>query len=434
MDRVARRSLLAGGGLAIGGALVSHAAPAAAASTAGGIYDVTDYGALGDGNHDDAAAIQSAVDAAAASPGGGVCLVPHGTFSIGRGIDVPAGAHLVIDGTLRLADHANQNILWVRGSNVLLEGIGTLDGNGASQSGTLGGIVNVDGITGVIVRGLTVRNVRNWGVNFTKCSNVLLEGMTFADNGNSNEFAAEATNCWARGCTITGTNDFGFAFYGGVTNSGITDSFAYGNSGPGIGILSDEAQPVKCENITIANCISYDNIAGQPGIAVITGPSITTPHRGVVISNNTTHGNAGAGILVADVEACVISGNNCHDDGQQELYLSAYNLSGNRHASRDIQVIGNSLANPGGDAGLRLVNSPDNFGPPPGTDAGTYLTDVSIAHNVIYADNGKMPYCLTGGPADRALIHGNIMRGWTTASSNYQRGVDNRTSDNTAPV
>ncbi len=55
-------------------------APARAAKTAGGIYDVRDFGATGDGTTIDSPAINKAIDAAAAA-GGGTVRFPAGTYA-----------------------------------------------------------------------------------------------------------------------------------------------------------------------------------------------------------------------------------------------------------------------------------------------------------------------------------------------------------------
>lgn len=52
---------------------------ATAAGTASGVYNVKDYGAVGDGTTNDTAAIQAAIDAAAA---GGTIMFPAGTYSV----------------------------------------------------------------------------------------------------------------------------------------------------------------------------------------------------------------------------------------------------------------------------------------------------------------------------------------------------------------
>ncbi len=45
-----------------------------------GSYNVNDFGAKGDGTADDAPAIQTAINAAAANPGGGNVIFPNGTY------------------------------------------------------------------------------------------------------------------------------------------------------------------------------------------------------------------------------------------------------------------------------------------------------------------------------------------------------------------
>lgn len=54
-----------------------------------GVFNVLDYGAVGDGATDDATAIQAAIDAAEAA-GGGTVVLPKGTFAIGTVLTVGA--------------------------------------------------------------------------------------------------------------------------------------------------------------------------------------------------------------------------------------------------------------------------------------------------------------------------------------------------------
>lgn len=114
-----RRQLLRGlgaGGLA-GAFLASTAGttPASAADTATmmlpSYYDVTDYGATGDGKTDDAHALQAAIDAAAAH-GGGVVYLPTGSYAVGTTLKITssnvgvrgAGASSEILGTAAAGD------------------------------------------------------------------------------------------------------------------------------------------------------------------------------------------------------------------------------------------------------------------------------------------------------------------------------------------
>jgi Pectate lyase superfamily protein/Right handed beta helix region len=96
--RPSRRDLLGRIGFAGAGAVAATAAAtlagppgrAAAAETAlTSYFDVSGYGAQGDGTTDDTAAIQAAIDAAQAA-GGGVVFLPSGSFAVGSTLRITA--------------------------------------------------------------------------------------------------------------------------------------------------------------------------------------------------------------------------------------------------------------------------------------------------------------------------------------------------------
>ena len=65
------------------------------------VYDVTDYGAVGDGKTDDAAAIQSAIDRCSAS-GGGMVLLPGGHTFLASPIRLKSFVELHLEATATL--------------------------------------------------------------------------------------------------------------------------------------------------------------------------------------------------------------------------------------------------------------------------------------------------------------------------------------------
>jgi len=129
-----------------------------------GAISVFDYGAKGDGESDDRAAIQAAIDAAAA--GNGEVFLPPGTYSIsgtpGRhwGLDVPRGVHLRGAGAdvtvLQQAPDAtkSERLVHVSGDGVVVEDL-TLDGNKAKQ----GRDEQRHGLFATDTRGLIVRRI-----------------------------------------------------------------------------------------------------------------------------------------------------------------------------------------------------------------------------------------------------------------------------------
>jgi hypothetical protein len=116
------------------------------------VYNVKAYGAKGDGTTSDAAAIQSAIDAAYTA-GGGTVLIPEGTYSISTTVIHKTRVKIIGDGIgvtiLKLANGANVDVIQshnfntytdtntrINDSNLLtLEGL-TVDGN--KSNNTLG--------------------------------------------------------------------------------------------------------------------------------------------------------------------------------------------------------------------------------------------------------------------------------------------------------
>lgn len=177
------------------------------------MYDITTYGAVGDGTTNDAAAIQAAVDAASAA-GGGVVRVPAGrTFLSGSvtlrshvELHLERGAVLQASGrwadiTVRPVTSAlsggvvlpdtppNGVFLWAQGAtDVAITGPGTVDGGGrfyvAEDRGPIYRMpearpftVFLLDCTDVTLTDTTYRDGALWTVRLTGCEDVRITGL-----------------------------------------------------------------------------------------------------------------------------------------------------------------------------------------------------------------------------------------------------------------
>ncbi len=184
------------------------------ASAQSHVYDVTAYGALGDGKANDAAAIQRAIDQCSAEGGGQVYFPRNHTFLAGP-IQLKSHVELHLDATATLkADpderlyrlsafgkNEGEGMLWLWGKgcdNVAFSGRGTIDGNGVafmgrelSDSYELKPVTTFDprphvltlyGCTKVSLRDLTIREGAYWTVHLVGCDDVVIDGVDLLNN------------------------------------------------------------------------------------------------------------------------------------------------------------------------------------------------------------------------------------------------------------
>lgn len=216
-------------------------------------FDVRTYGAIGDGETDDTAAIQAAIDACATA-GGGVVVIPPGTYSL--------------TARASLFDAGVWAALFIP-SAVLIQGAGpqatilSLDDDGDHDcSVTLNAHANVAGAdSGIILRDFSVTDAAgadhlHQGINFLRATdcyvdNVYIDGI---QSSGPETFALEfalcanmhASNCIADGCVS------GFSADGSL-NVTWTDCIARACSVNGF-------THNGCERLRHIGCQSYANL------------------------------------------------------------------------------------------------------------------------------------------------------------------------------
>jgi exo-poly-alpha-galacturonosidase len=181
-------------------------------------YDVTNYGAIGNGETVNTQAIQKAIDECAAN-GGGEVVVPKGVFVSGaiflkKGVALFFEKDAVLKGSVNRADYPQIKTRWegtdmmymaalvnADGINgVKISGEGTIDGSGdvwvqrvnnrqdtaatAARRWERPRLVGIQNCKGVKVSGLKLHNQAVWCVHILYCEDVVLEDLNITADHN----------------------------------------------------------------------------------------------------------------------------------------------------------------------------------------------------------------------------------------------------------
>ncbi|WP_036201239.1 glycoside hydrolase family 28 protein [Ureibacillus sinduriensis] len=254
-----------------------------------GTYDITSFGAIGDGQTVNTEMIAKAIDACF-SAGGGTVYVPAGEFVTGA-IILKSNIHLYLEAGAVLSftnDKRQYPIVESRwegvrqevhasciyaedAENIALTGFGTLRGNGAFwwdafRSGELTyprpKLVSFDQCRHVQISGIKLLNSPSWTVHPVCCEDVVIHGITIinpADSPNTDGINPESSRNVRISDSYIDVGDDCIAIKAGT---------------------EDTAERVACENITIANCTM---IHGHGGIVL--GSEMSGDIRNVTVSN-----------------------------------------------------------------------------------------------------------------------------------------------------
>jgi polygalacturonase len=252
-------------------------------------YNIRDFGAKGDGQTLDTAALQSAIDACTRDHGGTV-LVPAGTFNIGTvemksnvTLHIAAGATLLgtvdgkqyhaasaipLSGDSTLGDGNVGLIFAVKAENFTIEGPGMIDGQGLQFHPATRGATPPAGIggnqrpyhllfhqcTNFSVRDIYLKNCAYHSVRIIQSKFMKLDGIRIYNrvNGNNDGFHfISAEHVAMSNCDVICQDDacalFGSCKYITVTNCQFSTRWSVFRFGGG-----------EAENITVSNCLIYD--------------------------------------------------------------------------------------------------------------------------------------------------------------------------------
>jgi polygalacturonase len=285
------------------------------AAPGGHIYDVTRYGAVGDGRKLCTDALQTAIDACGTA-GGGVVEVPPGTYLSGA-LFLRSNVHFHLsEGATLLASHRFEDFPAIDGrsegierktyasllnglelENVTITGRGVLDGQGPpwweAQKTTRDlrlarglqreaenpseaplrwprpRLVNLQRCQGVLLGGLILRDSPFWNVHLVYCQDVLVDGLTMA--------GLQTQSC--DGVVIDSSKQVRVANCS-IASGGesISIKSGYNQDGRRVGI--------PCEDVVIENC----NLSFSVGAGIAVGSETSGGIKNLVVTNCTING------------------------------------------------------------------------------------------------------------------------------------------------
>lgn len=199
----------------LAGSFAALADPCALPANPGPTVNVRDKGARGDGQTDDTAALQRAIDAV--STKGGTVVVPDGIYMLdavsAKRVKLKSGVALKLSpgATLKVIPNAEKHyqLLTVeKVSQVTITG-GTLEGDRAAHTGVGGewgmGLAIVYGASHVTVSGTTVKNMWGDGFYVEGANDVALCGVTADHNRRQGLSIIDGVDITVTGSTFSNT-------------------------------------------------------------------------------------------------------------------------------------------------------------------------------------------------------------------------------------
>jgi parallel beta-helix repeat protein len=284
---------------------------------------------------------------------------PQNYITTGLAIN-SSNTHLVIDGYIFLMANANTvsgsthiDVIGVQSSanNIIIEGEGTLDGNGMNQSSATGSCIaffQTGTYTNVLVADLTLKNGKVNGfvasnVTHGRCRNVKFSG------GIGSVGFVNSTECWFQNCyaefpgsDTRASTDFGVGFYGACINGGAVGCTVTGAKSGGLFAWCDSGRPGPNQGIAFVGNVCTGNLA--PGIIVGVGGA-GVQGKGFTITGNECYGNVRGAIAIYHGSRCVISGNECHENTFDAVTGNPGEIAIGAAAS-SVTVSGNNITNP----------------------------------------------------------------------------------------
>ncbi len=304
-------------------------------------FNIESYGARGDGRTVNTEAFRKAIDAASAA-GGGVVLVPAGTFVSGA-IQLQSNVTLrispggILKGSGSIDDYPVRHLINANGArNIAIDGGGVIDGNGEAfwdmtpperYYKPLGKrpspLLEFADCRDVRVQDVTIRNAPGWTIHPLRCDGVRIRGVAIYNHQrgkNTDGIDPDSSrNVHIADCYIEGGDD------AIVIKSPVRPGFA----------------PQPAENITVTNCT-----VSSTSNCIKLGTESRGGFRNIAITNCTLFRPASyfrapiSGIAIEMVDGGVLDGVVVSNVAMRDIGTPIFIRLGNRGRSMAVPLTG----------------------------------------------------------------------------------------------
>ena len=291
-----------------------------------GIYDVHDYGAVGDGETLDTKAIQAAIDKSV-DDGGGRVVLSGGTFLSGT-IFLKSGTTLVLeDDAILLAstdianypamepayrsyteNYSDKSLIYAeKQENISILGGGKIDGQGNAKSFRKANwkgrpfLLRFVECKNVTVKGITLVDSPFWTQHYLACDDVLIDGITVDSRRHWVADGLDIDSCHrvrVVNCDIRSMDD---------------------------AIALKTTSPRACKDVTVENCK-----LSSTGNAFKFGTESTGNFENIVLTNCTLYDTKLAGVALMTVDGGVIDNVRISDITMRDVKCPIFLRLGNR--------------------------------------------------------------------------------------------------------
>lgn len=281
-----------------------------------GVWNVRDFGAVGDGKIKDTQAIQSAIDECHQAGGGRVLLSGgrflSGTIYLKSNVDLHIKSGTILLGSDELKDypdittkHPSTSGKYKSGRTLIfaeeqesisITGDGIIDGQGIvlyhlSPQGGRPNIIHLRACKNIKVQNITLYNAATWVQKYQSCENLYIEGITVNSRANKDiekPRHADIPGMSTDGCDIVDCRNVRIA------NSHIdSDDDAL--------VFKSFAQNGGCYNITVTNCVLTSNASG-----IKIGTESSGAFKDITINNCVVYDTRNAAIGLMTVDGAVM--------------------------------------------------------------------------------------------------------------------------------